>query len=68
MYKRQAIEQYPDNILYETDFPHPTCQHPGPRTPAQYPRDYATGALSELDDDLLRRVLHDTAAKIYGLK
>lgn len=64
---RFAIEQYPDNILYETDYPHPTCQHPGPRTPAQHPRDYATGALSDLDDDLLRRVLHDTAAEIYGL-
>ena len=36
-----AIEQFPDNILYETDYPHPTCQHPGPRTPAQRPRDYA---------------------------
>ena len=36
-----AIDQFPDNILYETDYPHPTCQHPGPRTPAQRPRDYA---------------------------
>ena len=52
-----AIVQYPDNILYETDFPHPTCQHPGPRTPARRPRDYATGALGGLDDDVLAKVL-----------
>ena len=36
-----AIAQYPDNILFESDYPHPTCQHPGPRTPGQRPRDYA---------------------------
>ncbi len=27
--------------MFETDYPHPTCQHPGPQTPAQRPRDYA---------------------------
>jgi predicted TIM-barrel fold metal-dependent hydrolase len=62
-----AIEQYPDNILYETDYPHPTCQHPGPRTPAQRPRDYASGALGSLPDDVLAKVLHDNAARVYGL-
>ena len=40
-----AIAQYPDNILFETDYPHPTCQHPGPRTPAQRPREYAERVL-----------------------
>ena len=62
-----AIAHYPDNILYETDYPHPTCQHPGPRTPAQRPRDYATGALGSLPDDVLAKVLHDNAARVYGL-
>jgi uncharacterized protein len=62
-----AIAKYPDNILFESDYPHPTCQHPGPRTPAQRPRDYATATLGHLDDDVLRRVLHDTAASIYHL-
>jgi predicted TIM-barrel fold metal-dependent hydrolase len=60
-----AIERWPDNILYETDFPHPTCQHPGPRTPAQRPREYATEALSSLDDATLAKVLHDNAAALY---
>ncbi len=62
-----AIERYPDNILYETDFPHPTCQHPGPRTPAQWPRAYAAEALGVLPDDVLAKVLHDSAADLYGL-
>ena len=62
-----AVERFPHNILYETDFPHPTCQHPGPATPAQYPRDYAEGALGGLGDDLLAKVLHDNAARVYRL-
>lgn len=60
-----AIQQLPDNILFESDYPHPTCQHPGPCTPAQRPRDYAQRVLSGLPEDSLRKVLHDTAAAIY---
>ena len=63
----EAIEQYPDNILYETDYPHPTCQHPGPRTPAQRPRDYASRVLGGLDEATLAKVLHQNAARVYGL-
>jgi predicted TIM-barrel fold metal-dependent hydrolase len=63
----EAINRFPDSILYETDYPHPTCQHPGPRTPAQRPRDYASRALGGLSDDLLEKVLHGNAARIYGL-
>ena len=62
-----ALARYPDNILYETDYPHPTCQHPGPRTPAQRPRDYATRVLGDLPDEVLAKVLHDNAAAVYGL-
>ena len=36
-----AIEQLgADNILYETDFPHPTSMSPGPASTAQRPDDY----------------------------
>ena len=64
---RFALDQYPDNLMYETDYPHPTCQHPGPRTPARFPRDYANETLGGLDDSVLAKVLHDTAARVYGL-
>jgi uncharacterized protein len=62
-----AIAQYPDNILFESDYPHPTCQHPGPRTPGQRPRDYAQDVLASLPDDVVRKVLHDNAAAVYRL-
>jgi uncharacterized protein len=64
---RFAIEQYPDNILYETDFPHPTCQHPGPKTMARNPRDYAQAALSPLPAATIDKVLHANAARLYDL-
>ena len=64
---RDAIATFPDNILFETDYPHPTCQHPGPRTPAQRPRDFATRAFADIPDDVTRNVLYDTAAELYGL-
>lgn len=50
----------PDNIMWETDFPHPTCLHPDaiPRT---------AEALAGLGEENLRKVLQDNAAKLYGI-
>lgn len=62
-----ALEAYPDNMLFESDFPHPTCQHPGPATPAVEPRAYVDEALGGLPEDLLEKVLHGTAARLYGV-
>ena len=62
-----AISQFPENILYETDYPHPTCQHPGPCSPAQRPRDYASRVLTGLPSDVIAKVLHHNAAQVYGL-
>jgi predicted TIM-barrel fold metal-dependent hydrolase len=63
-----AIELYPDNILYETDYPHPTCQHPGPRSPGTVPQQYIDETLSSLPEPTLRKVLFDNAAALYGIK
>jgi predicted TIM-barrel fold metal-dependent hydrolase len=63
----QAITRYPDNILYETDYPHPTCQHPGPSSAAQRPRDYASALLGDQDPAVVAKILHDNAARLYGL-
>ena len=63
-----AIERFPDNILFESDYPHPTCQHPGPRTPAQRPRDYATEtAVARCPTDTVDKVLYGNAAALYGI-
>jgi predicted TIM-barrel fold metal-dependent hydrolase len=62
-----AIDVLPDNIMFETDYPHPTCMHPGPRTAATRPREYAQKLLGGLPEDVIRKVLYETAAKVYGI-
>ena len=54
--------------MWETDYPHPTCQHPGPQNAwATRPVEYAEKALGGLDETTLQKILHDNAATVYGL-
>jgi predicted TIM-barrel fold metal-dependent hydrolase len=56
-----------DNLLYETDFPHPTSMSPGPASQAVKPKDFIAQHLSHLPDEVLSKVLHDNAARVYHL-
>jgi predicted TIM-barrel fold metal-dependent hydrolase len=56
-----------DNILYETDFPHPTSMSPGPASDAQRPDEYLREVFGDVDDTTMRKILHDNAARIYHL-
>jgi predicted TIM-barrel fold metal-dependent hydrolase len=63
-----AIQQIGSrNILYETDFPHPTSMSPGPNTTARVPKDQIEVALSGLAEPDLENVLHNNAARVYRL-
>jgi predicted TIM-barrel fold metal-dependent hydrolase len=64
---RPALELFPNNILYETDYPHPTCQAPGPASAGTHPRLYADRVLAGVPEATLRKVLHDSAAALYGI-
>ena len=48
----------PSQVLFETDFPHPTCLYPDPIAAA-------AEALDGLGADVARRVLQDNAAALY---
>jgi predicted TIM-barrel fold metal-dependent hydrolase len=48
-----------DNVLFETDFPHPTCL---------YPVDRVTKALAGLNPPEIRKVLGENAARLYKIK
>jgi predicted TIM-barrel fold metal-dependent hydrolase len=61
----RAAELYPDNLMYETDFPHPTSMSPGPATIAVHPREYAAQALGDLPASVVGKLLHDNAARVY---
>lgn len=62
-----AIELFPDNILYETDYPHPTCMAPGPASVGTHPAIYADKVLAGVPEENIAKVLHDSAAELYGL-
>jgi predicted TIM-barrel fold metal-dependent hydrolase len=61
------VPEYQDNLMFETDFPHPTCLHPGPATYAPAPEAVIERATGMLGDDIMRKVLHDNAARVYHL-
>jgi predicted TIM-barrel fold metal-dependent hydrolase len=49
-----------DNVMWETDFPHPTCLHPDAvRRSAE--------ALAGLGAEALRRIVQDNAAELYQI-
>lgn len=59
---RSAFEQLPDDLLWETDFPHPTCQHAGlARGLTQHPADDAERAFAGVPEATIEKVLHAAA-------
>jgi predicted TIM-barrel fold metal-dependent hydrolase len=63
----RIADLYPDNFMFETDYPHATSLSPGPNTIAQSPRDHIRDHLLELPEPVLRRVLQDNAERVYGI-
>ena len=55
-----------DNVMFETDFPHPTSLTVGPHSTGEHPKvrleKVLTGRLPEAD---LKKILQDNAAKVY---
>jgi predicted TIM-barrel fold metal-dependent hydrolase len=49
-----------DNIMFETDFPHPTCLYPAPLKTAEH-------NMAELSTPVQRKILGENAAKLYRL-
>lgn len=56
-----------DCLLYETDFPHPTSMTPGPVSRALPAREFIQEKLGSLGEPVLRKILHDNAARVHGL-
>ncbi len=63
-----AIQAFPNNLMWETDYPHPTSQYPSPNSSAVRPADYAEQALSGLDEAVVRSILQDTPARLYKVE
>lgn len=50
-----------DNVMLMTDIPHPTCLYPNTR-------EYFAEVTKDLSADVRRKLVQDTAAKVYGVK
>ena len=61
------VDTFPDNVMFESDFPHPTCLAPGPASMTDSARNVIEQNLHALPEPILRKVLFETAAKLYGL-
>jgi predicted TIM-barrel fold metal-dependent hydrolase len=63
-----ALEYYAENIMFSTDFPHPTSLTPGPSSVARRPDLHIADAItSRLPEPLARRVLSENAARLYRI-
>jgi predicted TIM-barrel fold metal-dependent hydrolase len=64
-----VAEQYHDNVMFESDYPHPTSLTPAPSFEIVHgPRETIVEHLGGLPEDVLRKILHDNAAKLYHLE
>jgi predicted TIM-barrel fold metal-dependent hydrolase len=64
---RRLADLFPDNLMFETDFPHPTCLAPGPASFTDSAKVVLEQGLADLPEDLLRKILHENAARVYRL-
>jgi predicted TIM-barrel fold metal-dependent hydrolase len=49
-----------DNVLFETDFPHPTCLYPNVQ-------EYIAEVSVDWSETRKRKILQDNASKLYGI-
>jgi len=58
---RHAVERLgEDNLLFETDFPHPTCVYPGVR-------EHVQASMEGLPERAQRKILYQNAQHLYGI-
>jgi predicted TIM-barrel fold metal-dependent hydrolase len=62
------LPRYADNVLFETDFPHPTSLSPGPATSASTARVTVRQNLKDLSDETLEKILWSNAAKLFKVE
>ena len=65
---RRMGDLFQDNIMFETDFPHPTALQPGPASYADSPKVHIERSLEGIEEAVLTKVLHTNAARIYHLR
>lgn len=62
---RRLVDLYPDNLMFETDYPHPTSLSPGPASSAKNPKEMVEDALGGVSSEIREKVLYGNAAELY---
>jgi len=57
-----------DNLMFESDFPHPTCLAPGPVSFTDAPNKVIQANLASLPEPILKKILHVNATRVYNLE
>lgn len=63
----RLADLYPDNLMFETDFPHVVSLTPGAGNGIKSARDTIEANLSSVDPEVRRKILSDNARRVYGL-
>jgi predicted TIM-barrel fold metal-dependent hydrolase len=62
------LEAWQDNVMWETDYPHPTAQWPTPTSElALSAADAVDYSFAEVSDEVRQKVVHDNAAELYRI-
>lgn len=63
----ELLPKYEDNVMFETDFPHPTSLHPGPASFAPSPAEVIRRDTEIVGEAVMRKVLQDNACRVYHI-
>ncbi len=61
----ELLGKYQDNVMFETDFPHPTSLSPGPASHAPSPTEVIRRDTEIVGEDVMRKALFQNAARVY---
>jgi len=61
------LESYAGNMLFETDYPHPTSLSPGPASTADPARVHVKRTLADVPDRAVQKVLFENAAALFKI-
>lgn len=63
----ELLPKYDNNVMFETDFPHPTSLHPGPASYSPAPAEIIRRDTEIVGEAVMRKVLQDNASRVYHI-
>jgi predicted TIM-barrel fold metal-dependent hydrolase len=63
----RLLDLLADNVMFESDYPHPTSLSPGPGSMAEDAKTTIARNLAGVPEEIRRKVLHDNAARLYRI-